>query len=159
MFSKICSIHFPSWRWYTFLSHLTTKSKISVRWIKKLVAATGGVENLYNEISCTCVFIYISCVGMWPDATSNVISYNNKTHTLKYFHIVIFTSYKTFTIYKFTIIVCFPGIFYLKILHNPRRICDDNLMRNGCMECFRSEAYCKICRSDKNTESTVYCKY
>ena len=34
---------FPSWRRYTFLSHLTTKSKISVRWIKKLVAVTGGV--------------------------------------------------------------------------------------------------------------------
>ena len=33
----------PSWRRYTFLSHLTTKSKISVRWIKKLVAATCGV--------------------------------------------------------------------------------------------------------------------
>ena len=29
-------------------------------------------------------------------------------------------------------------------------------MRNGCMECFRIEAYCKICRSDKNTESSVY---
>ncbi len=36
VFSKICSIHFPSWRRYTFLSHLTTKSKISVRWKKWL---------------------------------------------------------------------------------------------------------------------------
>ena len=35
--------NFLSWRRYTFLSHLATKSKISVRWIKKLVAVTGGV--------------------------------------------------------------------------------------------------------------------
>ncbi len=37
---KIYSSYLPSWRRYTFLYHLTTKSKISVRWIKKLVAAT-----------------------------------------------------------------------------------------------------------------------
>ncbi len=37
-------------------------------------------------------------------------------------------------------------------------ICDDNLMRNGCMECFWSEAYWKVRRSDENTESTVYRK-
>ena len=49
--SYISSTHSPSWRRYTFLSHLTTKSKISVRWIKKLVAATCGVcvsIHLYN---------------------------------------------------------------------------------------------------------------
>ena len=40
MCSKNISTYLPSWRRYTFLSHLTTKSKISVRWIKKLVAAT-----------------------------------------------------------------------------------------------------------------------
>ena len=40
---KISPFHFPYWWRYTFLSHLTTKSKISVRWIKKLVAATDGV--------------------------------------------------------------------------------------------------------------------
>ena len=40
---EIFSPHSPFLRRYTFLSHLTTKSKISVRWIKKLVAATDGV--------------------------------------------------------------------------------------------------------------------
>ena len=43
--------HSPSLRRYTFLSHLTTKSKISVRWIKKLVAATYGVCNFIQFIS------------------------------------------------------------------------------------------------------------
>ena len=52
VFSKIYSIHFPFWRRYTFLSHLTTKSKISVRWIKKLVAATHGVY-LIIKLYCT----------------------------------------------------------------------------------------------------------
>ena len=41
----------PSWRRYTFLSHLTTKSKISVRWIKKLVAATYGVYIFIHKSS------------------------------------------------------------------------------------------------------------
>ena len=50
MFSKIYSTHFPSWRRYTFLSHLTTKSKISVRWIKKLVAVTGGVYIFIHKL-------------------------------------------------------------------------------------------------------------
>ena len=35
VFIKSYFIHSPHWRRYTFLSHLTTKSKISVRWIKK----------------------------------------------------------------------------------------------------------------------------
>ena len=38
-------------RRYTFLSHLTTKSKISVRWIKKLVAATYGVCMFIHKLS------------------------------------------------------------------------------------------------------------
>ena len=42
-FFKPISTHYPPWRRYTFLSHLTTKSKISARWIKKLVAVTSGV--------------------------------------------------------------------------------------------------------------------
>ena len=41
----------PSLRRYTFLSHLTTKSKISVRWIKKLVAATYGVCMFIHKLS------------------------------------------------------------------------------------------------------------
>ena len=55
---KIYSTHLPYWRRYTFLSHLATKSKISVRWIKKLVAATDGVKNLYCGIAHTRVFCY-----------------------------------------------------------------------------------------------------
>ena len=47
---KTSSFHYPSWRRYTFLSHLTTKSKISVRWIKKLVAVTGGVDVFTQKI-------------------------------------------------------------------------------------------------------------
>ena len=39
----------PSWRRYTFLSHLTTKLKIYARWIKKLVAATYGVSVLSQK--------------------------------------------------------------------------------------------------------------
>ena len=50
VFSKTCSIHYPSWRRYTFLSHLTTKSKISVRWIKKPVAVTCGVHSTKQSI-------------------------------------------------------------------------------------------------------------
>ena len=49
--SYISSTHSPSWRRYTFLSHLTTKSKISVRWIKKLVAATYGVYMFIHKSS------------------------------------------------------------------------------------------------------------
>ena len=41
-------------RRYTFLSHLTTKSKISVRWIKKLVAATYVV---YQFLQSTFNFV------------------------------------------------------------------------------------------------------
>ena len=37
-------------------------------------------------------------------------------------------------------------------------ICEDILMRNGSMECFWSEAYWQVCRSDENTESVVYRK-
>ncbi len=37
--------------------------KISARWIKKLVAVTGGVQNLYCDIAYTRVFIHISYVG------------------------------------------------------------------------------------------------
>ena len=43
--------NFLSWRRYAFLSHLTTKSQISVRWIKKPVAVTDGVHasiHFYN---------------------------------------------------------------------------------------------------------------
>ena len=47
---KISSIFSQPWRRYTFLSHLATKSKISVRWIKKLVAATGGVDVFTQKI-------------------------------------------------------------------------------------------------------------
>ena len=48
---KIFHAHHPCWRRYTFLSHLTTKSKISVRWIKKLVAATCGVCMFIHKLS------------------------------------------------------------------------------------------------------------
>ena len=51
VFNKISPTNFPPWRRYTFLSHLTTKSKISVRWIKKLVAATFCVQKSYIIIS------------------------------------------------------------------------------------------------------------
>ena len=51
---KISSIYFPSWRRYTFLSHLTTKSKISTSPVKKLVAATYGV---YQFLQSTFNFI------------------------------------------------------------------------------------------------------
>ena len=42
--------HFPFWRRYTFLSHLTTKSKISIRWIKKPVAVTDGVYIFIHKL-------------------------------------------------------------------------------------------------------------
>ena len=58
VFPKICSIHYPSWRRYTFLSHLTTKSKISVRWIKKLVAATYGVYIFIHKLSLSHLYNY-----------------------------------------------------------------------------------------------------
>ena len=51
-FHRIFSVHFRYWRRYTFLSHLTTKSKISVRWIKKLVAATCGVYVFIHKLFC-----------------------------------------------------------------------------------------------------------
>ena len=49
VFIKSYFIHSPPWRRYTFLSHLTTKSKISVRWIKKLVAATFCVQEIIQS--------------------------------------------------------------------------------------------------------------
>ena len=64
-FPKIFSIHFRYWRRYTFLSHLWAKSKISARWIKKLVAFTDGVyaskyippkpHPIYKHIFALCV--------------------------------------------------------------------------------------------------------
>ena len=51
VFIKSYFIHSPYLRRYTFLSHLTTKSKISVRWIKKLVAATFCVQKSYIIIT------------------------------------------------------------------------------------------------------------
>ena len=51
VFIKSYFIHSPYLRRYTFLSHLTTESKISVRWIKKLVAATFCVQKLYIIIT------------------------------------------------------------------------------------------------------------
>ncbi len=64
IFFKNSPTHSPSLRRYTFLSHLTTKSKISVRWIKKPVAATDNLQNLYCDIAYTRVFVHISCVAM-----------------------------------------------------------------------------------------------
>ena len=52
---KIYSINFPSWRRYTFLSHLTTKSKISVRWIKKLVDNTVFIYHKMAQIPIVCL--------------------------------------------------------------------------------------------------------
>ena len=49
--NNIFTIPHTSLRRYTFLSHLTTKSKISVRWIKKLVAATFGVCMFIHKLS------------------------------------------------------------------------------------------------------------
>ena len=49
VFIKSYFIHSPYLRRYTFLSHLTTKSKISVRWIKKLVAATFCVQEIIQS--------------------------------------------------------------------------------------------------------------
>ena len=95
------STNAPFWRRYTFLSHLKTKSQISVRWIKKLVAATDNLQNLYSDIAYTRVFIHISCVGTQPDATNNVITYNNNSFTVIYSNLKIFSSCITFTIYKF----------------------------------------------------------
>ena len=56
--SYISSTHSPSLRRYTFLSHLTTKSKISVRWIKKLVAATYGVYIFIHKLSLSHLYNY-----------------------------------------------------------------------------------------------------
>ena len=49
-------------------------------------------------------------------------------------------------------------IFIAKRPANATHICEDILMRNGCMECFRSEAYWQVRRNDKNTKSAVYRK-
>ena len=53
--------------------------------------------------------------------------------------------------------------FLYIIIHDMARksspsICEDILMRNDCMECFRSEAYWQVRRNDKNTKSAVYRK-
>ena len=57
---KTFSQHSPSWRRYTFLSHLRAKSQISARWIKKLVAVTDGVYlNLFLNCLYTCVYLYL----------------------------------------------------------------------------------------------------
>ena len=55
-YSRNISHHFPYWRRYTFLSHLTTKSKISTSPAKKLFAAMGGVHasiHFYNLASAS----------------------------------------------------------------------------------------------------------
>ena len=53
---------------------------------------------------------------------------------------------------------CVFNVVYISIPPYPQ-ICEDILMRNGCMKSFRSEADCKICRNDGNAESTVYRKH
>ena len=76
----------PSWRRYTFLSHLTTKSKISVRWIKKLVAATCGVcvsihkllpSHLYNYSTYTIVYAFVR-IQPPPPSTPSLKKFSNK---------------------------------------------------------------------------------
>ena len=50
----------PYLRRYTFLSHLTMKSKISVRCIKKMVAATSCVCNIIQSQSFIAYIIYFT---------------------------------------------------------------------------------------------------
>ena len=57
------SQHSPSWRRYTFLSHFTTKSQISVRWIKNRSPLRTTFKNLYCNFVHTRVYASISCVG------------------------------------------------------------------------------------------------
>ena len=92
---KIYSTHFLPWRRYTFLSHLTTKSKISVRWIKKLVAATYGVcqflqstsnfitkrptNNKKGAISAFLYFSYLFVFGVLIDLSSSISTASLKT--------------------------------------------------------------------------------
>ena len=103
---KTFSQHSPSWRRYTFLSHLTTKSKISVRWIKKLVAATDGVYLILFFTSYNRVFTYTPGGECNHAATNSVTSHINITHLYVRIHIVIFIPYKIFTIYKFHPSLC-----------------------------------------------------
>ena len=92
VFIKIFSTQFPSWRRYTFLSHLATKSKISARWIKKLVAATDGVNLIIFFITYNRVCIHTPGGGAQPDATNSVILYTDITHLNVRIHIAIFSS-------------------------------------------------------------------
>ena len=101
---------------------------------KKLVAATSGV----------CMFIHISCpYNLHPhqQLCPKTISISYLNHLSK--------SYLFFSPY-------FHLSQFLKLIFTV--ICDDNLMRNGCMKCFWGETYWQVRRSDENTESTVYRK-
>ncbi len=82
-------------RRYTFLSNLTTKSKISVRWIKKLVTATYGVcqflqstsnfitkrptNNKKGAISAFLYFSYLFVFGVLIDLSSSISTASLKT--------------------------------------------------------------------------------
>ena len=102
VFSKIYSIHFPFWRRYTFLSHLTTKSKISVRW-KKTGRRYGRRLFNYKIVLHIIVYVFIlQAAECNHAATNSVILYKIKTHTYVLIHLVIFTSYKIYAIYKST---------------------------------------------------------
>lgn len=85
-----------------------TKSQISISCIEKPVVATYGVQNYKIALDIIVYIFILQAAECDHAATNSVILYKTKSHTYIHIHLVIFTTYKTFTIYKSPIIVCLP---------------------------------------------------
>ena len=99
--------HFPFWRRYDFLRSMT-KSQISISCIEKPVVATYGVQNYKIALDIIVYIFILQAAECDHAATNSVILYKTKSHTYIHIHLVIFTTYKTFTIYKSTHHCAFP---------------------------------------------------
>ena len=123
--SRNISTHSPSLRRYTFLSHLTTKSKISVRWIKKLVAATYGVApDICNNVRSNDVPAPYLTFDFWRNQTITMSEENiqPKAHII-YKHIFALYVSQTVASGRFPTPI-FVSVKYIKIITT---LCQENI--------------------------------
>ena len=115
IFFIICSIHYPSWRRYTFL-RVRKRNRRFLPHPQKTGRRYGRRLNKYKIVLLIIVYVFIlQAAECNHAATNNVITYNNNSYTVIYFHMEKLFAY----------------IFY-----TPTAICEEFSMRNASDEIF-----------------------